>query len=109
VQNSQVDGLAATHSLFGNIPEAAREQLGVEIARIGYDVLAAQKQDVAKKTGDLETGLSLKLILDRLRVKVGLLSISGRAPQAVLRAHRRARPAGTDGACSAPPADRTGA
>jgi hypothetical protein len=62
VQTNQVDGLAATHSLFGNIPEAAREQLGVEIARIGYDVLAAQKADVAKRTGELESGLSLKLI-----------------------------------------------
>jgi hypothetical protein len=77
VQTNQVDGLAAANSLFGNIPQAAREQLGVEIARIGYDVLAAQRQDVAKRTGDLEAGLSLKLMIDRLRVLVGLLNLTG--------------------------------
>jgi hypothetical protein len=77
VDTTRVDGLAATNSLFDRIPQAAREQLGVEMARIGYDVLAAQKQDVAKKTGDLETGLSLKLMIDRLRVMVGLLNLTG--------------------------------
>jgi hypothetical protein len=77
VQPNRVDGLAETYSMFGRIPDAAREQLGVEMARIGYEVLAGQKQDVAKSTGELEQGLSLKLMIDRLRVQVGLLGLTG--------------------------------
>jgi hypothetical protein len=77
VASSPVQGLAEAHSLFGAIPEAAREQLGAELAAIGSDVLAAQKGDVAKRTGQLEQGLQLKLFLEQLRVRVGLLDLKG--------------------------------
>jgi hypothetical protein len=77
VQGNRVDGLAETHSLFDRLPQAAREQIAVEEARIGYDVLAAQKRDVAKRSGELESGLSLQLMIEKLRVRVGLLGLSG--------------------------------
>jgi hypothetical protein len=73
VRSNQVDGLAETYALFGRIPEEAREQVGVEMARIGYEILRAQKRDVAKDTGALEAGLSLLLQLEELRVRIGLL------------------------------------
>lgn len=73
--SNRIDGLAETYSMLGAIPEAARDQVAVEMAFIGYEVLAAQKRDVAKDTGELESALSLKLELDELRVRIGLLNV----------------------------------
>lgn len=84
MQSGGIEGLAETYSLFGRITDSAREQLAVEEASIGYDVLAAQKRDVAKDTGALEAGLSLQLQVAQLRVRVGLL-LAGTASKA---AHR---------------------
>jgi hypothetical protein len=78
VQSSRVDGLAETYALFGNIPKAAHDELVVELNLIGKDILDAQKRDVAKRTGDLEAGLSLQVMIDELRARVGLL-IKGRS------------------------------
>ena len=72
-RGNNVEGLEESIDFFGRLDEAAREQLGVEMAIIGYDVLAAQKRDVAKATSALASGLSLLLKLDELRVRVGLL------------------------------------
>lgn len=72
---SNVQALAEVYAELGALPEAAREELGVELAIIGRDVLAQQKQLVPKRTGALEAGLGLQLVLDRLRVKIGLLNV----------------------------------
>jgi hypothetical protein len=56
VQSNRVDGLAEAYAMLARLPEAAQEQIGVEMAIIGRDVLAAQKRDVAKATGQLEAG-----------------------------------------------------
>lgn len=60
--------------MLGALPEAAKDQLAVELAIIGKDVLAAQKRDVAKRTGALEQGLSIQVLVDALRVRIGLLA-----------------------------------
>lgn len=70
-----VQGLAELYAMFGTLPEAANEQLGVELAMIGRDILALQQATVPKDTGNLEGQLSLALQLDKLRVRVGLIGI----------------------------------
>ncbi|RSV15193.1 hypothetical protein CA235_09665 [Sphingomonas sp. ABOLF] len=71
----RVKGLAEAHSMFGAVPAAARDQLGVELAIIARDILAAQKRDAPNETGKLEAGLQLHLQLEELRVRVGLLNL----------------------------------
>jgi hypothetical protein len=94
MSSNRVDGLAETYSLFGNIPQAAREQIGVEMARIGYEILAAQRSDVAKATGALEAGLSVQLQLAELRVRVGLIGIKARSRSALRSAQKQRRAPG---------------
>lgn len=92
-RSNQVEGLAQTLDMFGVIPEAARDQLAVELGIIGYEVLRAQKRDVAKDTGELEAGLALKLYLDELRVRIGLLGLRARSRSAQRRAQKQGRTA----------------
>lgn len=75
---SKVDGLAETYSLFDQLPRAAADELAVEIAIVGRELLAAQHADVAKDTGALDGALALQLLLERLTIRVGLLK-GGRA------------------------------
>lgn len=76
----RLEGLAEAYSMLDRLPEAARDELGIELAIIGRDVLAEQRRLVPKRTGKLEAGLSLELDLQRLRVKIGLLrTLSGRS------------------------------
>lgn len=79
MQPNRVDGLAEAYALFGRFPQAAEQELGAKLGEIGRDVLAAQQRDVAKRTGFLETGLSIQLLIEQLRVKVGLLGLSKRS------------------------------
>ena len=75
LRSNQIDGMAETYAMLGALPQAAQEQIGVEMAIIGYDVLRAQQADVARDTGALAQALSLKLELDQLRVRIGLLNV----------------------------------
>jgi hypothetical protein len=77
MQPRDVDGLAQTYSLFDAIPESARNRLAAELGLIATDVLAAQRSDVAKRTGELSAGLSEEVQIDELRARVGLLGIKG--------------------------------
>jgi hypothetical protein len=94
MRSNQVDGLAETYSMLGRLPEAAREQVGVEMALIGYEVLRAQKRDVDKHTGALAAGLSLQLELDELRVRVGLIGMKARSKSALRAARKSGRAPG---------------
>jgi hypothetical protein len=73
----KVRGLAEANSLFDRLPADAEDQLGVELAIIGREILADQRVLVPKDTGELDAHLSLQLLLDRLKVRVGLF-IAGR-------------------------------
>lgn len=90
----RVDGLAESYALLGAIPDAAREQLAGGIETIASDVLAAQRRDVAKRTGALAAGLSLDLQIDALRARVGLLGTAARSASAKRRALRQGRAVG---------------
>lgn len=72
MSSNSVQGLAETYSMLGRLPDAAKEQLGVEMARIGYEVLAAQKRDAPKATGFGASQLSLSIDIEALRLRVGL-------------------------------------
>lgn len=71
--SDRVQGLAESYALFGAIPDAAKEQLGVEIAIIARDVLALQRARAPKDTGALAGELVIQLQVDRLRARVGLI------------------------------------
>ena len=68
-----LQGLAETYRLLDALPSEAEQQLVVEMGIIGREILAAQRADVAKDTGALAADLSLALLVDRLRLRVGLL------------------------------------
>ncbi|HEX8419468.1 MAG TPA: hypothetical protein VF638_05585 [Sphingomonas sp.] len=68
-----VQGLAEAYSFLGNAGASAREELGVELAIIGREILAAQRADAPKATGKLDAALSLQLLLANLKVRIGLL------------------------------------
>ena len=68
-----IQGMADTYSLLDRLPSAAHEELAVELAVIARELSAAQHQDVAKATGELDRALTYQLLLERLQIKVGLL------------------------------------
>lgn len=70
-------GLAEANALFNSLPPAAAHELADVIGRISRDVSAAQQEAVAKKTGHLRGGLTVQLLTERLRARVGLLGIGG--------------------------------
>lgn len=68
-----LEGLVEADAMLGRIPQAAREELAVETGIIGHDLLEMQRADAPFLTGNLRSGLSLAVILEQLRAKVGLL------------------------------------
>lgn len=92
--SERVTGLAEVYAMFGRLPQASREQLGVELAIISRDVLAAQRQDVAKRTGALASSLSMQLLIEDLRVKVGMIGVKARSKSALRRAAKARRSVG---------------
>ena len=92
-------GLDAAERMFDAMPDAVREQLGVEVAIIARDVLALQQVRAPKDTGTLEGSLGVLLLLDQLRARVGLIGKRntfygriiefGRSAQTVLVQRRR--------------------
>lgn len=75
---SGIEGLAETYSLLDQMPHAAQDELAVEMAILGREILAAQQADVAKDTGKLSAALSLQLLLERLKIRVGLIGQAAR-------------------------------
>lgn len=73
----RVTGLAEVYALIDKLPDAARKELGAELPDIGQDILAAERRDVAKRTGALSAGLGVQFLVDRLRLRVGLLGLRG--------------------------------
>lgn len=70
---SRIDGLGAALSMFDALPEAARDELAVEIGIISREISAAQRADVPKRTGATAGALTFELQLEQLRSRVGLL------------------------------------
>lgn len=90
-----VDGLAETFALFDRLPDVARDRLAEEVEEIAGEVLAAQRRDVAKRSGALAAALSLEVMIEGLRARVGLLSVVGKRSRLfygrIIEAGRRAQ------------------
>ncbi|WBO23934.1 HK97 gp10 family phage protein [Sphingomonas abietis] len=69
-------GAAAMAALFDTLPKAADEQLRTTLPKMGAAVLAAQKQDVPIRTGDLWRGLSVQVLAGGHTIRIGLLNRS---------------------------------
>lgn len=70
-------GLAEAYAVLGAVPEAAKEELGVELAIIARDALSIQQAAAPSDTGALRAGLSLQLLIQRLTVRIGLIGLKG--------------------------------
>lgn len=75
MQYSRIDGTEMVLRRFDRITKAAEEQLGVELGIIGRDLRDIQRADVPEDTGALKSRLSVELVLDQLRVRVGLIGL----------------------------------
>ena len=69
---SAAQGLAEAYAILGSIPDAAREELGVELAIIGREGLAIQQAATPVDTGALRGALAIKLLIAKLTVRIGL-------------------------------------
>lgn len=68
-----VRGLSQAFSVFDRIPDALQPALGELLTEIGLEENAAQKAAVPSASGNLERGLSFEVLLEQLRVRIGLL------------------------------------
>jgi hypothetical protein len=79
-------GLSGTINLFDRLPQAAREELGVELVLLGREGLAAQRAATPDDTGQLKAGLSLQAVLADLKVRIGLIGQAAKSRGALRRA-----------------------
>lgn len=73
MQYQRLEGAEIILRQFDTIPKAAREQLGVELAIIGRDFRDQQKAAAPEGTGLLRGALAVLLMLEQLRIRVGLI------------------------------------
>lgn len=74
MSRNRVRGLAEANALFNGLPAAAAHELADQIGRISRDVLAIQQGAAPRDTGALRGGLTVQLLTERLRARVGLLA-----------------------------------
>lgn len=70
-----VRGLAEANARLDFLPDAAKEQMGVEIGIIGRSILAAQRRDVAVDTSYLRGKLTMQLQIEQMRARIGLIGV----------------------------------
>lgn len=83
-----IQGLADAYATIDALPVAADREMGKDLVAIGALILSAQQAAVPEDTGALKAGLSVQLMIDRLRVRVGLIGSAARSRSA-LRASQR--------------------
>ena len=84
-----IRGIASTVAMIDALPVAARYELADLLGKIGRDVLAAQQAAApVGATGNLRAGLTMQLLTDQLKVRVGLLGIAAVSKSALRRAQR---------------------
>jgi hypothetical protein len=72
-RDTRLVGLDAALAFFAAVPTAAQQEMVVELGIIGRELLDAQHHDVARDTGALDAALSLQVLGDGLKVRIGLL------------------------------------
>ena len=78
MQYSRLEGAEILLRRFDSIPKEAEEQLGVELAIIGREYRDQQRAAAPEDTGTLRGALSVWLMLEQLRVRVGLIGTRNR-------------------------------
>lgn len=79
-RQSRSDGIAETIAFFEALPEAAREELADTLSALGGDAQKFMQGKAPKRTGRLRRGISWISIVQGLRVRIGLLGMSGESP-----------------------------
>jgi hypothetical protein len=75
MQYQRLEGVELVMRRFDTITQAAREQLGVELAIMGREFRDRQRTSAPEDTGALRAGLSVLLMLEQLRIRVGLIGL----------------------------------
>ena len=84
-----IRGIASTVAMIDALPAAARFELADLLGKIGRDVEAEQKSAApVGETGDLRAGITMQLLTDQLKVRVGLLGIAAVSKSALRRAQK---------------------
>ena len=83
-----LEGAGAAERMLEQLPIAAKEELGVELAILGREGLAMQKAATPVASGELRAGLSLELQLQQLYVRIGLIGTKARSKSAQRRARK---------------------
>jgi hypothetical protein len=73
----RVQGLADAYALFDAIPQQAQEELDKVLTDIGEMAYSEERADVPERTGALAAGLRIQELLNRLRVRIGLIGLAG--------------------------------
>ena len=73
MQHSRLEGTEILLRRFDQISDAARDQLGVELAIIGRELRDRQRAAAPEDTGALRAGLGVWLMLEQLRVRIGVI------------------------------------
>lgn len=76
--------------MLDRLPQAAQDELQQTLVDIGLDLLAAERRDVPKDTGFLYRNLTA--VIDRLRLRVGLIGVAARSKSALRAARRSGNP-----------------
>lgn len=74
MSRERVQGLADAAAMFEMIPHQAEQELVVELGLIGRDLLAEQRSLAPVRTGELSAALALAVLVDQLRLRVGLIN-----------------------------------
>ncbi|NLS28160.1 hypothetical protein S2M10_31690 [Sphingomonas sp. S2M10] len=73
----KLQGVDAIQQMMDQVSSAARDELAVELGIISRDLLAWQRSAAPKDTGELAGFLSIWVMVDELRARVGFISAKG--------------------------------
>lgn len=75
----RLQGATEASALFEALPSAARNEMADTLDRIGRDVRAAQIARAPSATGALRSEITVQLLTDQLKVRVGLFGPRSKA------------------------------
>ncbi len=71
-------GMQELLNLFDTLPKATEAEIKEDLPKIGASVLAAQKEAVPVRTGDLWRGLSTQVLNGGWKIRIGLMGVTSR-------------------------------
>src|SRR5204863_297303 len=73
-----VQGLAETYALFDALPEAAKEEMVDLLSDVTSEIHNLQEGLAPNRTGATRAALTWQDLIDRLKVRIGLIGLKGR-------------------------------